>query len=246
MPGFLDVHSHVIPSGDDGVTSIAEGLALCREAARRGTDVLYGTPHVWPVERLSPERDAAVREAHAVMAPVALEYGLELRLGFELTPSVALLDEDLTRYVLQDIEIPSVLVEFPFTGDVDLTLAVAEHAEELGMRPIMAHPERAEAILADPARLERFVGRGWPIQLNSSSLTGYHGAASYELGWWLAERRLVDLVGSDGHRAARPPFLDTAFATAMERLGNAAGRLFDGSALTGSAGRDTVHLAQRR
>ena len=59
VPAFVDVHSHVIPSGDDGVASVAEGLALCREAATRGTEVLYGTPHVWPGDGLSAAREEA-------------------------------------------------------------------------------------------------------------------------------------------------------------------------------------------
>lgn len=243
MPGFVDVHSHVIPSGDDGVSSVEEGLALCREAALRGTRILYGTPHVWPVERLSTAREESVREAHAAMAPQTLAGGLELRLGFELTPAAALLDEDLHRYALEGLEVPSVLVEFPFTGAVDMTLAVAEHAALQGLRPVLAHPERAEGILARPERLRDYVERGWPIQLNGSSLTGYHGAGPLELGWRLALDGTASLIGSDGHRRTRPPYLDEAFTLAAERLGERAARLFDGSAL---AGRDAVDLAQRR
>src|SRR5262245_32589074 len=54
---YVDVHSHVVPSGDDGAATIDEGLALCREAADHGTSVLYGTPHVWPLDGLAPERE---------------------------------------------------------------------------------------------------------------------------------------------------------------------------------------------
>ena len=63
MPGFVDVHSHVIPSGDDGAQSLDEGLALCREAAEHGTQVLYGTPHVLPGEGLDRDRERRVRAA---------------------------------------------------------------------------------------------------------------------------------------------------------------------------------------
>jgi len=244
VPAFLDVHSHVIPSGDDGASSVEEGLALCREAARRGTRILYGTPHVWPVERLSRERERAVRKAHAEMAPVALEGGLELRLGFELTPSRALLDEDLGRYALEGLAPLSVLIEFPFSGDLEMAMAVAEHAETLGLRPVLAHPERAEAILAEPGRVEPFAERGWPIQVNATSLTGYHGPASEELGWRLAAAGVASLVGSDGHRLTRPPFLDDAYRMAGERLGASADSLFDGTGLA-SPGERSARPAAR-
>jgi len=94
---FVDCHSHVCPSGDDGASSIAEGAILCREAARRGTGILFATPHVWPHLPLTAAREERIRSAFAELAPRA---GLELRLGFELTPSEPLLHEDLHRYAL--------------------------------------------------------------------------------------------------------------------------------------------------
>ena len=101
---FVDVHSHVVPSGDDGVATVEEGLELCREAARRGTRVLYATPHVWPFDGLSSEREEAVRRAHDAMARETAAFGLTLGLGFELTPAEALLDESLERYALGGID----------------------------------------------------------------------------------------------------------------------------------------------
>ena len=43
---FVDVHSHVVPSGDDGAKSIEQGLELCRLAFESGTGILFATPHV--------------------------------------------------------------------------------------------------------------------------------------------------------------------------------------------------------
>jgi tyrosine-protein phosphatase YwqE len=43
---------------------------------------------------------------------------------------------------------------------------------------------------------------------------------------------VVDLVASDGHRAARPPRLDQAYALVAERYGEGAAQpLFEGAAL---------------
>lgn len=81
---FVDVHSHVVPSGDDGAAGVGEGEVLCRDAARHGTGVLFATPHVWPHLPLTVEREREVRARFAELAPRA---GLDLRLGFELTPA---------------------------------------------------------------------------------------------------------------------------------------------------------------
>jgi protein-tyrosine phosphatase len=223
---FVDCHSHVVPSGDDGAQSIEEGLALCRTAAQHGTSVLFATPHVWPYFTLSEEREAEIRSAFDRVRPRA---GLDLRLGFELTPARRLLREDPSRYLLEGTD--CVLMEVPFTGPADLVFRLAEHVESNGFRPVVAHPERTEAVLADPAIAEDLAARGWPLQVNATSLLGRHGPEPEALGWELLERDVAQIVASDGHRATRPAQLDEAYGLAAARLGDRALRLFDGTAL---------------
>jgi protein-tyrosine phosphatase len=227
---FVDVHSHVVPSGDDGVESVAEGLTLCLDAERHGTAVLFATPHVWPHLELSEEREAQIRQAHAEMTRSLADTRLDLELGFELTPATALLGDDLHRYRLGDL--PAVLVEVPFSGPVDLFERVAAEIEAAGLTPIVAHPERADRVIEAPDLAAGYAERGWLLQVNATSLLGYHGEEREDTAWLLVERGLASLVASDGHRAARPPFLDDAYEAARERLGEAATRsLFDGTAL---------------
>jgi protein-tyrosine phosphatase len=181
---------------------------------------------VWPHFTLSEEREVEVREAFERMRPHA---GLELRLGFELTPTRALLHEDPQRYALEGTD--RVLMEVPFTGPADLVFALAEHIEAAGLRPVIAHPERTEAVLEDPSIAAELAGPGWALQVNASSLLGRHGPEPEELGWSLLERGLGRLVASDGHRASRPAQLDEAYALAEQRFGEGALPWFDGSAL---------------
>jgi protein-tyrosine phosphatase len=226
-PGFVDCHSHVVPSGDDGATTIEDGIALCREAARRGTAILFATPHVWPQLQLPPDRDAQIRTAYERVRTHAV---LELRLGYELTPDPRLLDEDARRFVLEGTDF--VLMEVPFLGPADLLVALAEHAEAAGLRPVIAHPERTEAVLDRPALADELAERGWLLQVNATSLLGRHGDDPADVGWDLLERGVARIVGSDGHRPTRPPHLDEAYDVAVRRLGEErANPLFDGSAL---------------
>ena len=223
---FVDCHSHVVPSGDDGAATIGDGVALCRSAAEHGTAVLFATPHVWPHFTLTPEREQEIREAFERLRPRA---GLELRLGYELTPARPLLAEDPHRYVLEGTD--RVLMEVPFTGPANSTFALAEHIEAAGLRPVIAHPERTEAVLDDPFVAEELALRGWALQVNATSLTGRHGPEPEALGWSLVERGFATIVGSDGHRTTRPAHLDDAYRLARQRLGEGAISLFDGSAL---------------
>jgi protein-tyrosine phosphatase len=241
---FVDVHSHVVPSGDDGAQSVGEGLELCRSAAAHGTSVLFATPHVWPVLPLPPEREERIRAAHAEMAPAAARFGLELRLGFELTPTPALLDEDPHRFRLG--ELPAVLMEVPFHGSLSLAERLAEWIETSGLTPVIAHPERSQAVLEDPGLAAGLRERGWLLQLNATSIVGYHGPEREASAWRLIDDGLADLVASDGHRRARPAQLDEAYRLVQARLGQAADALFDGRALAALTRSDGVDLAERR
>ena len=241
---FWDVHSHVVPSGDDGAKSLEDGIALCRAAAAHGTSVLFATPHVWPSLTLTPDREAAIRDAHAAMAAATVSFGLDLRLGFELTPSTALLEQDMGRYRLGDLS--AVLMEVPFRGSLALAEALAEHIQGFGFLPVIAHPERSEAVVADPGIAAGLRERGWLLQANATSFLGDHGAAIEDTAWQLAAEGLFDLVGSDGHRAARPAILDEAYELVEARVGEAARGLFDGAALAALAAGDGVDLAQGR
>lgn len=228
MSFFVDVHSHVVPSGDDGAQRIIEGRGLCREAARHGTAVLYATPHVWPHLVLTEEREQLVRANFAELT--SEELGLELRLGFELTPAPPLLEQDLRRYVLDGTN--AVLIEVPFTGGERLLVEICELMEEQRLQPVIAHPERTEAVLDKPSLAREFAERGWLLQVNGSSLTGRHGAEIESLAWDLVDESLVALVGSDGHRGTRPAVLDDAYRAVEARVGETQARsLFGGSAI---------------
>jgi protein-tyrosine phosphatase len=190
---------------------------------------------------LPREREEQIRAAHAEMAPKTAHFGLELQLGFELTPSLALLDEDPQRFRLGDF--PAVLMEVPFNGSLGLAERLGEHIEGAGLVPVIAHPERSEAVLADPGLAADLHERGWLLQLNATSIIGYHGPDIEANAWRLLEDDLAGLVASDGHRHARPAHVDEAYSRVKERLGERADALFDGRALPA---RDCVDLAQRR
>lgn len=230
---FVDIHSHVVPSGDDGVQSLAEGLALGSDAFEHGTRVLYATPHVGP--HVPPFDEGRERRIRTAFRELRERLPLELRLGFELTPMPSLLDDDPWPFVLEGTE--HVLVEIPFVGSADLFVEVGEWIDRAGLTPIVAHPERTEAVLTAPGLADELAERGWPLQVNATSLLGYHSPEMERQGWRLVDDGLASFVASDGHRATRPMLVDGAYELVQARVGEErALRLFDGSALGVTAG----------
>ena len=215
-----------MPSGDDGAGSFEEGLELCDLAAEAVTAILFGTPHVWPHFPLTAKRELEVRRAFERLRERA---PLELRLGYELTPAPPLLGEDPARYVLEGTS--HELIEVPFVGPADELLALVEHVEDAGLIPLIAHPERTEAVRARPELAHELATR-WPIQVNATSILGRHGSEAEELVWRLIEAGDVAVVASDGHRLTRPARIDDAYELVRARVGEEATLpLFDGKTL---------------
>jgi len=210
---------------------------LCRIAAGGGTRVLFATPHAhaaWDHYPRTPERERLFAESFPMVRAAALQFGLELRRGWEVFPTV-LRDSDPQEFVLEGTR--AVLVEFPgywlgFRDDGALTLEAADRIVEAGLVPIVAHPERSIGLRADFAIARALVERGCLLCPNGDSALGDNGQAAEQLLWRLLDEGLVALIASDGHRVRRPPRLDMAYEALAGHYGaEAIVPLLDGSAL---------------
>jgi protein-tyrosine phosphatase len=238
--GFVDVHAHVVPSGDDGAVSIADGIDLCRLAFDAGTRVLFATPHAhapWDSYPLTPGRRRIYEDALPVMRDTVAGWGLDLRRGWEVFPTVlaAGAGVDAAEYRLGGTS--AVLVEFPggwldYPDPIPMMTDAGERLEAAGLVPVLAHPERCTAVVDDPSIVSPLAERGWLLCLNSTSLLGRHGVIPEQTAWTLIENGIVSLVASDAHGHGRPPVLDEAYRAVESRYGeDAALPLFDGSSL---------------
>jgi len=237
MRGFVDVHSHVVPSGDDGACGIEAGLALCRRAYESGTDVLFATPHAhasWDTFPRTPERDATYRAMLPVMQAEVATWGLDLRRGWEVYPTVVAPD-DVAEYTLEGTR--AVLVEFPgswvqLDDAIEIVTGAGRIVERAGLVPVLAHPERCRAVAEDPQCVRPLVERGWLLCANAPSFLGRHGPTAERTAWALVDAGQIALAASDGHSDTRPPMLDEAYEVVLESRGEAvARRLFTGVAL---------------
>jgi protein-tyrosine phosphatase len=237
MARFVDIHAHVVPSGDDGAESIEQGLGLCRLALEAGTDVLFATPHAhapWDHYPRTDARDELYAASLAEMRAEVAVWGLDLRRGWEVFPTV-IATSDPAELVLEGTR--AVLIEFPGSWlDLEDPLAIVADAsavvEAAGLVPVLAHPERCRPVAAAPESVRPFVDRGWLLCLNAPSLIGGHGSTAERTAWALLDAGLVAVVASDAHSARRPPVLSSAYDAVRERNGEkTAFPLFDGTAL---------------
>src|SRR5262249_45747739 len=92
----------------------------------------------------------------------------------------------------------------------------------LGVRPVIAHPERNAELTRNPDRLASLVARGAWTQITAGSLLGDFGRGALASAEEFFDRGLVHLVASDAHSiAGRPPRLAAARRWAERRWGEA-------------------------
>lgn len=172
---FVDLHSHLLWSLDDGCQSPEETLAAARLLVDLGWRESAPTPHAHP---LFPSGDPANCAARLVEAQALLDVAgipLKLHTGAENT-----LDADY----LGRLDIDGrrglgatgrwALLELPFRGSVPALPEMLFHLARRSVRPLIAHPERC-AEFDRPGRAAEAVRLGAALQLNLGALAGVYG-----------------------------------------------------------------------
>ena len=95
------------------------------------------------------------------------------------------------------------LTEFYFDESASYMTQVLEQAQDRGLVPLVAHPERYEAVQRDPGVVERWFRLGYGIQVNKGSILGDLGPGAEETAWALLDHGLVHAVASDAHSHLR-------------------------------------------
>jgi protein-tyrosine phosphatase len=217
---FVDIHCHLLPAVDDGATSWAETLAMARLAVSEGFSTIVATPHQLtnfvhvPVETIRERAAEVTRFLADQNVPLTVRPGAEVHLG----PNT--LSCFRADYLLSLGEHGRhMLIELPFESH----FAIDDLLADLRARkivPIMAHPERNRAMLAEPRHVADFVAQGVLMQLTSGSLTGSFGPDVQAFAEQLLADGLVHFVSTDAHGPrVRPPLMRAAFERVCDLAG---------------------------
>ena len=209
---MIDLHCHLLPGIDDGAEDMETALLMARTAADSGVDTIVATPHCnlpgakrdnFISEELT-DRFLQLQEAiRKEQLPLTVLPGAEV-MG---TPRVP---ELVRRGVLPTLANSDyLLVEFFFDEDIAYMDHILSSIAACGLHPVIAHPERYEAVQEMPLVIDRWFHTGVVIQLNKGSILGRLGHRAEETAWWLLERGLAHTAASDAHGVAeRSPRLD--------------------------------------
>ncbi len=202
---YYDLHNHTLPGVDDGPRTMDDAIAMAGIAAADGIGVVLLTPHNRDVEPLVrdgsfPQRVEALRAAIAEAG-----IGVQIVVGMENH-----VEPDLPEKLAQGLALPIngskyVLVELPFTSTLPLyTDDVLFQLQVRGYAPIIAHPERCDALAERPELLQAFVGRGMLAQVTTTSIVGGFGRKYQKAAETMLRGDLVQIIATDSHQARGP------------------------------------------
>jgi len=204
-----DMHSHLIPGVDDGSKTMEESLSLLRNFEKYGLKKIITTPHVmYEYYRNTPEiiklgledlRKAAKESQIQIEIEAAAEYYMD-----EIFLEKVKNGEELLTFGDKYI-----LVETGFINKPQMLLEIIFQLEMSGFKPILAHPERYQYLIADKKLLEELIERKLIFQVNLLSLTGFYSKPVKDFGEMLIERGAVSFLGTDCHNLRYIEMLET-------------------------------------
>lgn len=197
---MIDIHCHILPHIDDGAASLDEALEMARMAVFTGVTDIVATPHFQgDFDFLEMKEDIAYRFKELTDALERWHVPLKLHQGAEVlclpqTPELAeagvLPTLGNTKYVL---------TEFYFNESFSFMDDCLQQIAKFGYIPVVAHPERYEAVHRDAQRLWRWADQGFVLQVNKGSILGNLGRHAEESAHELLGMGLAHLFASDAH-----------------------------------------------
>lgn len=199
---MIDIHCHILPFADDGADSMEDALEMARMAVDSGVDAMIATPHF----HISDTEEHNVKSARLAQhflqlrerveqagIPLSLYFGAEILCTTDV-PDLLKNNQPVTLAGSNYL-----LVEFFFDEDLaymdDMLSAIAAQ----GLTPVIAHPERYEAVQNTPYIIERWFADGYIIQVNKGSILGRLGRRAAATANWILARGLAHAVASDAH-----------------------------------------------
>lgn len=222
---MIDLHCHFLPGVDDGPDTLDQALALARAAVADGITHSVLTSHVDP-ERYTNQR-SNLRIAHAQFSQELDTAGinLQVRLGGEarLCPElIDLLAEDQVPFLGTVDGWRILLLEFPHQMIPVGSNRFIYSLLKLKIRPLIAHPERNKAVMAQPGRIQEFTDAGCWLQLTAGSLSGRFGQTIQNVAFDLIEEGHHCIAATDAHNlTSRPPLLSEGRNVLRHRYGDA-------------------------
>jgi len=223
---MIDIHTHILPSIDDGPETIEESIELCKVAANDGIKTIVATPH--SKDGVYETKSVDILKTVDVLNLKLKENQIDIKIlpGAEVHISEGLVENIKSGDVLTiNNGGKFVLFELPFVFIPPGTDTFIFNLKANGIVPIIAHAERISAFQRNPELVDQLVKIGARVQINAHGLTRRANPRERKCAEWLLRNGLVHFIASDTHSLkGRPPILSAAVECASRIVGEVEAR----------------------
>lgn len=196
---ICDLHTHILPGVDDGAQTTEQSLQMLENAVAGDVAYLMATPHFIPTQTPPDILFSKLMRCFETLQAAAEHLPIELALGAEVRVTPELFD------YLQEKTIPTLnksrylLTEFPVDFEEEQFPTVLEKLLDCGYVPLVAHPERYNAVCRQPKIVENWLDMGCHLQLTGGSIYGNYGKTVQQTADFLLHQDFVACIASDAH-----------------------------------------------
>ncbi|HKK15136.1 MAG TPA: CpsB/CapC family capsule biosynthesis tyrosine phosphatase [Gammaproteobacteria bacterium] len=199
---MIDLHCHLLPGIDDGPATMDESLQLAKMAWENGITHAVLTPHIIPgrYDNTLQSISVACKRFREELLRNNIALGIAFAAEIRLDPVIMnMVSTQSVPFLGKDADYDLLLLEFPHNFIPPGSLDLVKWMLKRNIKPVIAHPERNQAVLARYTVLQPFLDAGCLLQITAGSLTGVFGKEPEKLARKILKRGWVSLIASDAH-----------------------------------------------
>ncbi|AJD28841.1 CpsB/CapC family capsule biosynthesis tyrosine phosphatase [Clostridium botulinum] len=196
---MIDIHSHIMPSVDDGANDLDYSLKMLKMAEESGTKKIVATPHYY-MGRYE-EKYFNIKKHLEQLNEISKKnnINIEIFLGQEVLIHKKTIEFYEVGYIGTINNTSYMLVEFPMTTWENYYMDVLYELKVRGINPIIAHPERYKFIHENICNINKFIDEEYLVQINTGSIEGIFGKDVQKISKEFIKNKICNFIGSDAH-----------------------------------------------
>jgi len=212
----VDLHSHLIPSIDDGAKDIERSIELVLSLKEMGYKKLITTPHV---SDMFPNSTEIILNGYK-----ALKTELQYReIEMEIEVAAEYYADETFEELLKKKDILTfgkekyLLFELSYFTEPKELASLVHDIQMAGYTPVLAHPERYIYLHRSMEEYKKIKAMGVLFQINLNSLVSYYSEEIATVVKQLINDGMVDFIGSDTHHRRHIKSLEKSLTSSLYR-----------------------------
>lgn len=220
IANLVETHCHILPGIDDGAPDVETSVKMVRRLKEQGAKAIILTPHYYSdsisygnfIENRNAafkQLTAALDETDPKLIPAAEVYITEYLFNNENLKELCIGNSGYA------------LIEHSFSCDFSQKTyeRLLNLNYDFGIKPILAHIERYDALINDEYLLDEYINAGCLTQVNISSFSDAPRGIRKKLIKYLESGR-IHFIGSDCHNlSSRAPEYENGVNVILKKCG---------------------------